>query len=135
MLCAFAIRKLVHAINRFFENFQLKKKNDIFLILAQDIDYGYTSTHNLCFGAKIRKIVIPMHTPVLLYIKCCSMGYTLHVFVMIAHMQIAVFLMKWLIFHNVLVQYKDKLWFCNNSFNFRLLTVKITYLTTQDKTA
>ena len=26
-----------------------------------------TSTHNLCFGAKIRKKVIPLHTPVLLY--------------------------------------------------------------------
>ena len=26
-----------------------------------------TSTHNLCFGAKIRKIGIPPHTPVLLY--------------------------------------------------------------------
>ena len=28
-----------------------------------------TSTHNLCFGAKIRKIgtCIPLHTPVLLY--------------------------------------------------------------------
>ena len=26
-----------------------------------------TSTHNLCFGAKIRKIGIPLHTPVLLY--------------------------------------------------------------------
>ena len=38
------------------ENFQ-KKKNDIFLIFA----------HNLCFGAKIRKIGIPLHTPVLLY--------------------------------------------------------------------
>ena len=25
------------------------------------------STHNLCFGAKIRKIGIPMYTPVLLY--------------------------------------------------------------------
>ena len=25
-----------------------------------------TSTHNLCFGAKIRKIDIPLHTPVLL---------------------------------------------------------------------
>ena len=24
-------------------------------------------THNLCFGAKIRKIDIPLHTPVLLY--------------------------------------------------------------------
>ena len=28
------------------------------------------STHNLCFGAKIRKIGIPLHTPDLLY-----MGY------------------------------------------------------------
>ena len=46
---------------------------DIFLIFAQNIDCGYTaeavltSTHNLCFGAKIRKIGIPLHTPVLLY--------------------------------------------------------------------
>ena len=61
-----------------FENFQLKII-DIFLIFAQNIDCGYTlepphlaeavltSTHNLCFGAKIRKIGIPLHTPVLLY--------------------------------------------------------------------
>ena len=27
------------------------------------------STHNLCFGAKIRKIGIPLHTPVFFYIK------------------------------------------------------------------
>ena len=49
----------------------------IFLIFAQNIDCGYTleplaeavltSTHNLCFGAKIKKIGIPLHTPVLLY--------------------------------------------------------------------
>ena len=26
-----------------------------------------TSIHNLCFGAEIRKIGIPLHTPVLLY--------------------------------------------------------------------
>ena len=43
------------------------KTFDIFLIFAQNIDCGYTSTHNLCFGAKIRKIGIPLHTPVLLY--------------------------------------------------------------------
>ena len=53
------------------------KKNDIFLIFAQNIDCGYMlepqgeavqrSTHNLCFGAKIRKIGISLHTPVLLY--------------------------------------------------------------------
>ena len=40
----------------------------IFLIFAQNIDCGVlTSTHNLCFGAKIRKIGISLHTPVLLY--------------------------------------------------------------------
>ena len=38
-----------------------------FLIFAQNIDCGYTSTHNLCFEAKIRKICLPLHTPVLLY--------------------------------------------------------------------
>ena len=53
------------------ENFQLINF-DIFLIFAQNIDCGYTyqlivSTHNLCFEAKIRKIGIPLHTPVLLY--------------------------------------------------------------------
>ena len=26
-----------------------------------------TSTHNLCFGAKIREVGISLHTPVLLY--------------------------------------------------------------------
>ena len=53
---------------------------DIFLIFAQNIDCGYklepprrggsavlTSTHNLCFRAKIRKIGRPLRTPVLLY--------------------------------------------------------------------
>ena len=64
-------------IQRFFlalkiENFPLKIF-DIFLIFAQNIDCVcmlepvLTSTHNLCFGAKIRKIGIPLHTPVLLY--------------------------------------------------------------------
>ena len=60
------------------ENF-IGKKKDIFLIFAQNIDCGtrqnrlaeavLTSTHNLCFGAKMRKIGIPLHTPVFLY-KC-----------------------------------------------------------------
>ena len=49
----------------------LEKKIDILNISAQNIDCGYTlelmSTHNLCFGSKIRKIDIPLHTPVLLY--------------------------------------------------------------------
>ena len=48
----------------------------IFLIFTQNIDCGYmvevlTSTHNLCFGAKIRKIGMPLYTP-LFYIK---LGY------------------------------------------------------------
>ena len=84
-------RKLAHVINKVFlsfknENFQLKNF-DIFLIFAENIDFGYTleppridcgytlephrrvltSTHNLCFGANIRKIGIPLHTLVLLY--------------------------------------------------------------------
>ena len=63
------------------ENVQLKSFH-IFLIFAQNIDCGYTleppqrggaeavltCIHNLCFGAKIRKIGIPQHTPVF-YIK------------------------------------------------------------------
>ena len=47
------------------ENFQ-QKKFDIFLIFAL-AEAVLTSTHNLCFGAKIRKIGIPLRTPVLLY--------------------------------------------------------------------
>ena len=52
-------------------------KIDIFLIFAQNIDCGYTlEPPRRCgsneypqsmFGAKIRKIGIPLHTPVLLY--------------------------------------------------------------------
>ena len=48
---------------------------DIFLIFAQNIDFGYTlneavltSIHNLCFGAKIRKYVYPCK-PHFFYIK------------------------------------------------------------------
>ena len=48
------------------DNFQ-RKIFDIFLIFAQNIEAVLTSTHNLCFEAKIRKIGIPLHTPVLLY--------------------------------------------------------------------
>ena len=61
---------------------------DTFLIFAQNIDCGYTlepPAHNLSFGAKIRKIDIPLHTPVLLYksgvyggIHCTDMLYILH---------------------------------------------------------
>ena len=57
------------------ENFQ-HKNFDIFLIFAQNIDCGYTleppwrggsNEYTLCFGAKIRKVGIPPHTPVFLY--------------------------------------------------------------------
>ena len=37
-----------------------------------------TSTHYLCFGAKIRKIGIPLHTPVLL----CKSGAQLGIYYM-----------------------------------------------------
>ena len=50
------------------ENFQIKKKLIFFHISAQNIDCGYmldrlivaflTSTHNLCFRAKIRKVML-----------------------------------------------------------------------------
>ena len=86
--------KLAHAIYRVFlalktENFQLKMF-DIFLIIAQNIDCGYmleprrggsnilTSTHNLCFEAKIRKIGIPLQTPDFLYKSGVQGGYTFH---------------------------------------------------------
>ena len=69
------------------ENFPLKNF-DIFLIFAQNIDCGCTleppcrvlmSTHNLCFGAKIRKIGIPLQTPVVLYKSgVLGGGYSLH---------------------------------------------------------
>ena len=52
---------------------------DFFYIIY--IDCGYMlelpRTHNLCFGAKIRKKVIPLYTPVLLYKSEDSRG-TLH---------------------------------------------------------
>ena len=61
------------------EKFQLKIFDIFFLIFAQNIDCGYTlepprrggsDEHpQSMFGAKIRKIGIPLYTPVLLYIK------------------------------------------------------------------
>ena len=76
------LQKLAHAIKKKqiflalkVENFQLKNF-DIFLIFAQNIYCGYmlelprrggSNEYPLCFGAKIRKIGIPLHTPVLLY--------------------------------------------------------------------
>ena len=54
------------------------KNCDIFLIFAQNIDCGYseavlTSTHNLRFGAKIRKKVYPCK-PQFYYIKVGCKG-------------------------------------------------------------
>ena len=49
-------------------NFQMKKNTDIFLIIAQNIDRGYTldpvevvltSTHDLCFRRKNNKMYTP----------------------------------------------------------------------------
>ena len=55
------------------EKFPLKFFFDIFLIFAPKhrlwvlVKTASASTHNLCFGAKIRKIGIPLQTPVLLF--------------------------------------------------------------------
>ena len=61
-----------------------------FLIFAQNMECGYTlepsprgaavltNTHDLCFGAKIRKLGIPLYTPVLLLEKRDPSEYTLH---------------------------------------------------------
>ena len=57
--CPCNIQKFLKVVKN--ENFQYKNF-DIFLIFAQNIDCGYTR-----FGAKIRKIGIPLHTPVLPY--------------------------------------------------------------------
>ena len=81
-----SLRKLAHAMNRFFQlkikkKIPSEKKKVFFLYFAQNIGCGYTlelphrttsegvltSTHNLCFGPRIRKIGIPVHTSVLLY--------------------------------------------------------------------
>ena len=46
-----------------------QKKFDIFLSFAQNIDCGYNRTasneYNLCSGAKIRKIGVPLCPPIL----------------------------------------------------------------------
>ena len=60
------------------KNRKLHWKNfDIFNSFAKNIDCGYTldmldeavltSTHNLCFGSKIKKIDKPLQTPVFLH--------------------------------------------------------------------
>ena len=70
----------------FTRKFHWKKKMIFFLnIFAQNIHCGYTkavlmSTHNVCFGSKIRKLGIPLKTPVFLYKSGVQGG--LHVFLM-----------------------------------------------------
>ena len=52
------------------------KNSDVFLIFAQNIDCGYmvlTSTHNLCFRAKIRNNVYTCN-PQFYYIKVGCKG-------------------------------------------------------------
>ena len=76
-----SLRKLAHAIYRDFlalkfENFQLKNSYT-FLIFAQNIDCGYrlepprrggsNEYPQSMFWSKIRKIGIPLHTPVFLH--------------------------------------------------------------------
>ena len=65
--------------NRKNDNFQMKNC-DIFLTFVQNIACGYsleavlTSTHNLCFIAKIRKLYIPPRKPQFYYIKVGCKG-------------------------------------------------------------
>ena len=52
-----------------------EKKNDIFLIFASKHRlWVLKSTHKLCFGSKIGKVGIRLHTPVLLYKSGVSGG-------------------------------------------------------------
>ena len=66
-----------------YDNFQMKNCY-IFIIITQNIDCGYTfneavltSTHNLCFRAKVRKSVYPCK-PQFYYVKLGCKGCTLH---------------------------------------------------------
>ena len=47
----------------------IKKGSETYVFLLKFTLYEavLTSAHNLCLGAKTRKIGIPLHTPVLLY--------------------------------------------------------------------
>ena len=67
------LRKLAHAINTDFFNFKNCKFSaenfGYFSYFCSKNRLWVTSTHYLCFGAKIRKIglPLPLHTPVFLY--------------------------------------------------------------------
>ena len=74
-----------------------EKKNDILITFAQNIHCGYTleppgeavltSTHIICFGSKIRKLGIPLQTPIFLCKGGVYGGIHLHghVFLMFPH--------------------------------------------------
>ena len=53
-----------------------------FLLITEAV---LTSTHNLCFGAKIRKIGIPLHTPVLIKVaRTCFPDVRIQFYILIA---------------------------------------------------
>ena len=71
------------------DNFQMKNF-DVFFFFAQNIDCGYTvltSTHNLCFRAKIREKNEYPCKPQFYYIKVGCKGYTLYGHVCMMHGQ------------------------------------------------
>ena len=93
-----SLQKHAHVTNRDFFSCEIRKIQwkffDIFNSFVQNMYCGYTleppqpggvlmSTHNLCFGSKITKLGLSLHTPVLLN-KRGLRGYRLlrHVLVM-----------------------------------------------------
>ena len=66
-MAMYSLRKLAHAIySDFFSGVKIESLNknfDIFLMFAQNIDFGYEYPQSM-FN---KKIGIPLHTPVLLY--------------------------------------------------------------------
>ena len=76
MKATFTLQKHAHVIYIFFSKLKLLKsinrknkqtKQHTHKLWVHDQNAVLTSTHNLCFLAKIRKTGIPMYTPVLLY--------------------------------------------------------------------
>ena len=57
---------------------QFLKNDFFFLVLLINIDCEVGPTHNLYFGAKIRNVRLPLHTPVLLYKSLVYWEYTFH---------------------------------------------------------
>ena len=70
-------------------------------------------THNLCFGAKIRKIDIPLHTPVSLYKSGALHG---HVFLMIQN------------FKPLTIFYAFTAWFMSDLFGNHIVCFLMTWL-------